>query len=128
MNERQAMYKAADSIEQNPEMFNFGSIEIPDCNTSGCALGWILFHAEESIDRFSGRGLHAVAENYLGLSSVSNGCEFYNRMATFNPWWSIDAQACADAMRKYADKYHPEQQVDFIPASVRRIFQEPALI
>ena len=41
MNIRTAMYKAADSIEQNPHLFDFGSVELPDCDTPGCALGWV---------------------------------------------------------------------------------------
>ena len=49
MNLRNAILQAADTIEQNPSLFEFTSVQRPDpeCGTPACALGWIAAYAPE---------------------------------------------------------------------------------
>lgn len=120
MNIRTAILKAADSIEQNPHLFYFHSVDMPDagCGTPGCALGWIGHHLScagiQPDDRFDG-SLSRVAH----MESTS----FYARMNGLEVGlgWKYSAPACASALRQYADKYHPENRG--IPESVRQIFE-----
>ena len=115
----EATHAAADHIEQNPELFNFHRIRVPDCGAPGCALGWIGAFAGiapgESIAR---------TEEFLQTSDKS----FYRRMngLVSEKLWQRNPRICAKGLRLYAEKYlasdkSPEQ--DFIPASVRRIFE-----
>lgn len=127
MNIRQAIFKAADHIEQNPSAFRFASIYVPksDCGTPGCALGWIgYFFGCIDKDRasFDGRtNVSYVASETVKISSS----EFYDRMtaALGSDSWITDAAACAHGMRLYADKYHPAESRALIPESVARIFR-----
>ena len=132
MNVRQAILKAADSIEQNPHLFNFGSTEVAGCNTPGCALGWIACHLGQAKEGqyFEAPTLGAL----LGLKDNGRpwaGANFYDLMDEFSEQWHEDAAKCSAALRLYADKYHPEPGripvTDHIPASVRQIFQQPVL-
>jgi hypothetical protein len=114
MNIRQAILLAADSIEQNPKMFNYASCYRPDfdCGTPGCALGWIGLHAGIAVNADGGRQgkfvktLDAVADLTTG---DNHACTFYERMSAISSGWKCDAADCAAALRKYADKYHPEE-------------------
>ena len=59
MNIRQALLKAADSIEQHPKLFSFHSCELPnECGTPGCALGWLAVHLGK--EEFNGRMIQKV--------------------------------------------------------------------
>lgn len=127
MNTYQAILRAADHIQQQPQLFDFERTRIPrDCHTPGCALGWIGF--------FAGR-TQARIPSMLGLSFLHRGIaivtpdagsepvipvsarEFYERMdrlATCD--WRHDAGQCANALRLYAATYH--QTGAFDPAYV----------
>ena len=41
MNIRTAILKAADSIEQNPDIYNWSNVQVPPCGTPGGMLGLI---------------------------------------------------------------------------------------
>jgi len=122
---REAILKAADSIEQNPKLFNFGSCYAPntDCGTPGCALGWIGLHAGMAINTRGDRigkfvgSLDGVANLTIGDKDAFT---FYFRMSKLESLWKSSASMCAKTLRFYADKYHP---VDNIPSSVRAIFE-----
>ena len=122
MNIRTAILKAADSIEQNPGLFGFGYISIPDgCGTPGCALGWIGHHLGHTTI------ISGVSEKMgcpLGTRSDFPGGDtdfgFYDRMEELNEDWKFSADNCAPALRLYADKYHPSAG---IPDSVLAIFE-----
>ena len=109
---RQAILKAADSIEQHPELFNFHTTRMPDCDTPSCALGWIALHAGKN--EFRG---------YRDVLNVRSGKEFYLRMRDLHGGfgWRHTAVDCANALRLYADKYHPKSA---IPDYVLAIFDE----
>ena len=120
---REAILKAADSIEQNPTLFRFSSVDIPgECGSPGCALGWIAHHVGwvENGRRF----LDGIA-SVMGEDSPE---AFYTKMDDLEEggWWGTSAYICAASLRLYADKYHPE--TDSIPASVRAIFDVPELV
>lgn len=114
-----AIMRAADQIATHPERFAFMSVGIPiinDCDTSGCALGWISAYmgfAPAYIDYGTAAhhmGLQPEALNYTedsgGLCCVQFA--FYNRLteACGNDSWKKDAAICAEDMRRYAAKYH----------------------
>ena len=118
MNIRQAILKAADQIERHPELFDFFSYKTPDphCGTPGCAIGWISYYANVPIImKDTGINFDHV-EQLLGCDET----DFYDRMKGFIYWWERDSSDCAQALRFYADKFHPEQG---IPESVRQIFE-----
>lgn len=126
MNIRTAILKAADSIEQNPGTYDFRSTHLPDdsCGISGCALGWIAYHANLDIpvlDFGMGPERHM---SYNGLIYEYLGIEFdccFNNLnkANGSEDWKLSAPECAKALRLYADKYHP----DAILESVMAIFK-----
>ena len=118
MNIRKAILKAADSIEQNPKLFDFYSIKRPDsgCGTPGCAIGWVAFHLG-----FLAKEWPLEMERIFKSLGVPSSEEFYGHMFILNEEWSASADACAAALRLYADKYHPAQG---IPDSVLAIFEE----
>ena len=106
MNLRTAILAAADSIQLHPKLFNFGSIGQPnvECNTPGCALGWIGLYTKAE--------LHTSGNTYVhGLSSIMDvdAETFYNRMDKLPGFtaWRENAASCTESLRLYADKYHP---------------------
>lgn len=112
MNVYDAIMRAADHIEQNPSLFYFHSVRIPECGTPGCALGWIgHFMGLEA-----GSGI-THATNKLGLDRDD---EFYGRMrmVTGGKPWRETPQELAVNLRLYAAKYHaPTEAVsDRFPA------------
>ena len=120
---REAILKAADSIEMNPELFNFSSTVLPsrDCGTPGCALGWIATYSDGACLTSCGRGW--LYDRVLDI----NDSLFYNRMSAISFYWITSAEECAKALRAYADKYHPAKQPakkSAIPDSVMQIFRE----
>lgn len=125
MNIYDAIMRAADHIEARPQLFNFRRIAVPgDCNTPGCALGWINFFSRTDagwlvrleFDLYDENGRPGISAAVLGLDAG----DFYERMHQFGIGWSADATACARALRLYADKYHSPKA---IPESVWRIFE-----
>ena len=121
-NIRTAIMKAAGSIEQNPDIFSFGSIKCPDpdCGTPGCAIGWMGFHM--GMEGLSSMELFTRVNSSLGINGI--GIEFYGRMdAVFGGHkWKHSATNCAKALRLYADKFHPS----VIPDNVIQLFSAEA--
>lgn len=124
MNIYNAIMKAADHIERNPQEFSFVSVVIPKepCGSPGCALGWIGHFAGAA--RPHTRSISCVAANetydeetrrLLRLESPLLGitqAEFYERMkdASGSHDWRYSAPHCAVALRLYAEKYHGEEK------------------
>lgn len=102
---RTAILKAANHIEANPGDFSFASVVVPECGTPGCALGWIA--------AFRGHRTHVpdgdrACFNLEGFPTGVDDMDFYNRMDDLGvPDWSRSAEACAQALRAYADRWHP---------------------
>jgi len=118
---RQAILKAADSIEQHPELFNFHSVSLPHCDSPGCALGWIAVHLN-SPELLYSTGSGWWSEKLNKIMGTRGDAHFYQRMRNLYGGfkWRYTAKNCAKTLRKYADKYHPESA---IPASVLAIFK-----
>lgn len=93
---------AADHIEHHPKLFNFDTILHPDCDTPGCALGWVAVFAGFAPTE-TGTWNGAALESLLGL----RGRAFYGRMDEIDLFWMGSARRCAPALRKYAHQYHP---------------------
>lgn len=128
MNVRQAIFMAADRIENNPGDFLFEATKVPhQCGSPGCALGWIGHY----LGIAAGNSFHAPC-NAMGIARIapmldgSGEFTFYRRMDELlgSTYWANDSSACARALRLYADKYHPAAKGTdvLIPASVRAIF------
>jgi len=113
---RQAILKAADSIEKYPNLFDFDSTKDPshDCGTPGCAIGWIAHHL--NIQEWTDTG---TVYSHLSITN-DYGHSFYKRMHSLAYGWTANADACANVLRKYADKYHPEHTG--IPENIKQIF------
>lgn len=127
MHIRNAILKAADSIERHPGLFKWSSTRVanPDCGTPGCALGWIAHYVGCAVWRQKGGWNYNALANAMGTDGDG---EFYSRMSeTFRSHsWRLDATDCASALRAYADKYHPATKHAGLPDSVRQIFQTEA--
>ena len=135
MDTYQAILRAADHIERQPQLFDFERTRVPgNCRTPGCALGWIGF--------FAGR-TQARVRAMLGLSFLHRGIaivtvdagsdpvitvtarEFYERMdrlATCD--WRRDAAQCASALRLYATTYHRADGFDPAYVAFREALNE----
>ena len=123
MNIRQAILKAADSIEQHPKMFSFGSLSIPGCGSPGCALGWTGHHLG-----MRGYGLKNICiaiglpllTKYKDRDDCWRAMTFYTRMTELigSGDWRNSAPECAKALRLYADKYHPAEHKRFHKALI----------
>ncbi len=126
MNIRQAILKAADSIEDNPKLFLFSCVSIPspDCGTPGCAIGWIGYHMGLPTGEWMGAGDRSIY-SLLGIDKYD--CCFEHLTETVGSRkWMGSAKKCAKALRLYADVHHPitsTVQHTGIPDSVREIFQ-----
>lgn len=128
-----AILKAADQIEQHPELFDFIEVGVPRCGSPGCALGWITFFSEPTkhIKRNYTCDFDVVYfDGALGELGLLEPSQFYDRMDRFNllrfftgARWTRDAQLCAKSLRKYAKKYHPKPKYGGIPTSVLGIFK-----
>lgn len=118
MNIRQAILKAADSIEQNPELFEYQESIVPDCRSPGCALGWIGHH----LGMQGKDSMHNVMPllGYPETYSIRPFSTALDDLVDIYSGWRRNAIKCAQVLRLYADKYHS----DHIPESVREIFKE----
>jgi hypothetical protein len=115
VNIRQAILKAADHIERNPRSFDFHRLTVPGgCGTPGCALGWIGYFGGVKSDCDGLQASNIDVSRFIGLNGETG--VFYKRLGDVlkssgrTDWysWSQRADYCAEALRIYADLYHPE--------------------
>ena len=122
MNIRTAILRAADSIEMNPDLFKWSTVHLPnvDCGTPGCALGWIAVHRGEEVQMQMGSSW--IPDTPVGIDDG----KFYCRMSEISNYeWKRSALVCAQTLRLYADKFHPESESkQSIPQSVLNLFKE----
>ena len=127
---RQAILAAADSIEQNPDLFEFGSTDIPNpsCGSTGCAIGWIALHLGYPAGEYmsnedaSGKTVYQRLGIPLGEHGEKDVC--FHHMSHFlgdGIEWKLSPIKCAQGLRLYADRYHPE--ISVIPKVVTDIFK-----
>ena len=107
MNIREAILKAADTLERHPDLWRWSNCHVPDRGTPACAVGWIGHFAGCEV----GSGIVAAAKEKLGLPHDGY---FYDLMDDLvgrpndlvgRPW-SSDLALCVKGLRLYADKYH----------------------
>jgi hypothetical protein len=113
-----AIMKAADSIEKNPDLYNFMAIRVGTCNSPQCMLGWIGFHLG-----MTGKLVYQDVMPALGLSPNGGIAELG---WTFGKGSVHDPKHCAAFLRQVAVKYRAPQKLTGIPATVRAIFAENA--
>ena len=140
MNAYQAILKAADHIQTHPQRFDFQTTRVPgNCRAPGCALGWIGYFAGRTQARirvmlglsFLHRGIAIVTLDGGSSEPVIDvtAREFYERMdnlAVGN--WRVDASVCADAMRRYAARYHQSVGLDRAYVAFRRKLREGLIV
>lgn len=105
---RRAILLAANRIARHPKLFNFYTTEVPrDCNSPGCALGWVRFYFCPNTRRHS-------YMNIAPRALINDDSIFYRRMSeltkgksTFERTWRNSASLCAAGMRAYANRFHP---------------------
>lgn len=100
MNVREAILKAADHIEREPESFDYQSNCKPGCGTPGCFWGWIGFYG--GVQRVKGESyLHRVnafvGHNWTVMTDIANS----------RGQFIGDPKAAPGLLREFADKYHP---------------------
>jgi hypothetical protein len=105
---REAILKAADHIEQNPERYDFSSCETPDCGTPGCMIGWIGHFA--GVDYRSFRTTFGF--DYCDIGWVIRTPEIFGGPVPQERWdflmrYQFDAAAAATVMRLFADERFP---------------------
>ena len=122
---RQAILKAADSIENDPNLFDYSSLKVPDpgCGVPGCALGWIDFHLGMEKEACMGKG--DIVYKALGIKHDAGFTHLTETVG--HQKWMHSAKECAKALRQYADVHHPATVAAIkhtgIPDNVRKIFQ-----
>lgn len=131
MNIRDAILKAADHLEANPQLWDFCSSTVPDCGTPGCAAGWIGHFRGVPAGRCLAIGFANNMERWLvEKNSPMYYKIFSERMSAIDSQWPWSVKTAVKTMRKYADKYHPAEvttnHTDFIPATVRQLFEKVA--
>lgn len=122
-----AIMETADLIEAKPELWDFYAVEVPSCDTPGCAIGWIDF--------FSGaRPGQCIDAGPLGFRDP---LLFYKRMSAIwedNGWvmdgsWTTCPDISIRCLRAYAEKYHGHEKVrSAIPDAVRAIFEHDGAV
>lgn len=126
MNIYDAMMKAADYIESNPNALNIYNIMIPlDKNGAGCALGWTGYFLGLT-DRVY-NNVHPL----LGVKDPNSSREYFERMNALQGKepgvWFHDSARCARTMRLYASKYHAltrRTDSELVAALMRKISTE----
>lgn len=109
-----AIMAAADHIEQNPSLWFFKNVRVPDCNTPACAVGWI--------GHFAGINSGLSIQDVCPLLNVRSDMAFYEQVDTVGVHlhsWTEPAEV-ARGLRLYAARYHPLRTG--LPDSVREIF------
>ena len=125
MNVYEALLKAADHIERNPDLFDFYTERVPECGTPGCALGWAAY--------FMRLPFHNVGDFAQQMMPVKYGdCAegaFYERMnaALADPKceWTEDSALCAQGMRLVAEKHYGHLRCNFARELEGTLLAEP---
>lgn len=109
-----AIMKAADSVEIESN-WNWFSTAIPDCGTTGCAVGWIGHHLGIK------GGIWKVSQA-LGFSPDDGCSSLYHAIdgAGGSRLCTQIGKEVAPVLRKFAQRFKPA--ITGIPDSIRAIF------
>lgn len=106
MNIRDAILKTATLFRDLPKSFNYYSTKVPpECGSPGCVIGHIALQMGVPAGMFvhspQCQSLFGVdhATLYRRLFELTNGRKM----------WTRDARVASDALRLYADQYHPAE-------------------
>jgi len=130
MNARALLLRTADHLDECPHLFDFGRVETPSrkqrFSTTACALGWLAHFAGINREKPPYPTLWDISEKLLKVDAG----EFYERMNAINSDWQLQTgRSCAHALRRYVDKFHPEESSR--PrrlASVLNFFRKPGAL
>jgi hypothetical protein len=116
---RQAMLLAADRIERSPSCYNFYNSRSPGHRGDGCIIGWTAYYMGEAPGQECGvdGDSDSLCHKLFGIQPDV----FFNRIHDLNKKTFSEPRFVAQAMRLYADKYHPDEPIG-IPDAVRNIF------
>jgi hypothetical protein len=107
---RAAILKAADTIERDGDLWNFGEVLVPDCGTPGCALGWIGFHLGIPV----GDPVTRTARVLYGEDHKGNGFydgRFYREIKKLGVGIAMcGASDVPGALRSFADANFPAEK------------------
>jgi hypothetical protein len=123
MNVREAILRAADHIERQPEDYDFGVATVPTLpGAKGCALGWI--------GHYMGLEGYSYTEPlFKGLGPIRGPDAFYHEMSQIeggiDACWTRNPLTCARVLRLYADSYHPAPRPTFAKSIVAEIAKLP---
>jgi len=94
-----AIMKAADQVQREPDRYDFGGGMTPDCGSPSCMLGWIghFLGLKQACNMDVGKA--------LGLPTTR---PFYERVSDLlgHSGYIRSAADAAQGMRLYAAKYH----------------------
>lgn len=111
---RGAILRAADRIERNPEFYDFRKTQQPtDCGTPACMFGWIAFELGSPLEMHGHRMLVHRFAQFIRTGGVSADWGYHFReLYDMCDGDHNDAKVAVAAMRAYADKYFPAEQVE----------------
>lgn len=113
-----AIFKAADSIERNPHLYDFWQNDITDCGSPHCILGWVGVHLGIKGKDFE--GIDAVKKT-LGLGTFGALTALGWKQDVDGDWH--DAKHVSQFLRKFAQRYKGSHTG--LPDVVRDIFKQP---
>ncbi len=112
MNIREAILKAALLFETRPDRYSYINCEVPDCESPGGMVGWILHYCGvERVERDAGETLSSTARKSIGFDWIAIEQFADSEPATFDGYLDKAAQA-AKLLRAYADHRFPATKAD----------------
>jgi hypothetical protein len=103
---RSAILRAADSIDRDESLWNYGNCYIGSCGTPMCAAGWIGFHLGFAPDT----SVNTVCEVMRGYGVGYPYDVFDDRMQAIDRHWHWEPARATATLRTYADKYFPAEK------------------
>jgi hypothetical protein len=115
MNLYNAIMKAAEHIERNPESYRFFSHRVPECGMPGCLWG----HIGAQLGMVGACNMEVAVK--MAKDSTGHLYSFmdlrWNRMPSDSPErtkllaWHHNAKVAAEGLREYAEKYHGHEKL-----------------
>lgn len=122
---RDAILKAADHIEANPSLYDFGRFKSPECDTPACMVGWVAHFMGVPAGLNVWSGLFD-GPGCIGVMGVDDSA-FMHRMMVLSVehdvWPAVNPTEAPEALRLYADKYCPAEPVT-VESELARIFAD----
>jgi hypothetical protein len=104
---RGAILATANLFEQRPELWKFSRIDVPECGSPGCAIGYIT-HFLGMRDIFGFRKTTELLVADADLDGMP-GSVFYGRTGLSS---YVEPQKVPGILRAYADRYFPAAKAE----------------